>query len=206
MAVETCWTWRWGRKPFIAFDLAEESDVAFDDVRFSLNRHTAQSEAEGDGTGVHAASAGQASVLGVLRDRQTKPGGDDQRGSHDVVVKDGLAVVGEAHGPGDGEGLVVREMFAHGALRGGRHGEQMDRGVALRREHPGQGLNGVIHRNGVRHGDDSGVATGGGSAGAGRDGLLPGLAWLAEMDVNIDEAGGKNKASGVDRVLYFEWR
>ncbi len=102
-----------------SLDVAEEVDVALDDAGLGLDGHAAEAEAEGDGAGVHAAAAGEAGVLGVLGDGQAEAGGGDQRGAHDAVFEDGLAVVGEADGSGRGEGFVVGEGLAQ-ASRGWR--------------------------------------------------------------------------------------
>src|SRR6202012_4855053 len=94
---------------------------------------------------------------------------------------------------------------AHGAAGGGGDGEDADGGVALGREHPFGDLGRVVHRNGGGHGADAGEAAGRGGRSAGGDGFLVALAGLAQMDVNVDEAGGDDEAVGVDDfgVLVF---
>ena len=70
-------------------------------------------------------------------------------------------------------------------------------GVAGGGEHPLQRLLRVVDWDGVGHGDYGGEASGGGGGGAGGDGLFPGLAGLAEVDVDVDEAGGGDEVGGV---------
>src|SRR5581483_3430914 len=61
----------------------------------------------------------------------------------------------------------------------------------------------VRHRHGVGHADDGGETAGGGGARAARDGLLVRLAGLAEVDVNIDQAGAGDEAGGIDLAGAF---
>ena len=49
----------------------------------------------------------------------------------------------------------------------------------------------------IRHGDDGGESTGGCGARAAGHRLFVRLAWLAEMDMDVDQAGGHNQTGGV---------
>jgi hypothetical protein len=67
-----------------------------------------------------------------------------------------------------------------------------------RRRQPAQRLHVIQRRRGVRHGADRGEAALGGGGGAGGDRLLVVLAWLAQVDVDIDQAGRDDQPAGVD--------
>ena len=60
--------------------------------------------------------------------------------THDVVVKDGFAVVGDSDGAGGLEGRVVGERLAEGAAGCRRDGEDASGSTALRRLHPAHDL------------------------------------------------------------------
>lgn len=57
---------------------------------------------------------------------------------------------------------------------------------------------GVGDRVGVGHGEDGGVAAGGGGAGAGEDGLGVLAAGLAQVGVEVDQAGQQDLPLGLD--------
>ena len=46
----------------------------------------------------------------------------------------------------------------------------------------------------------AGESAGGGGGGAGGDGLLVGLTGFAEMDMDVDQAGGDGEAGGVEQL------
>ena len=58
-------------------------------------------------------------------------------------------------------------------------------------------------RRGVGHAHDGGEAARGGGVRAGGDGFLVRLAGLAEVDVDVDEAGAGDEAAGVDLLRAF---
>ena len=55
----------------------------------------AQAQAKAGRTGVHRAVFGEARIFGVLHDGKIQFCAKAQRHAHDVVVEDGLAVVGD---------------------------------------------------------------------------------------------------------------
>ncbi len=134
----------------------------------------------------------------MLGEGDIEAGAGDQGCAHDVVVEDGLAVVGESNRSRCVEGGHVGELLAERAKGDGGHGEDADGGVAFRGEDVLHGGNAIGDGGGVGHGDDGGDAAEGRGARAGADGLFPGLAGLAEVDVEVDEAGEDVEAGGVD--------
>jgi hypothetical protein len=173
--------------------------VAGDDEVFGGVGPSAEAEAGGDDALVHHGTLGHGSVLAVIHDGQVEHLGVFDGAAHEFVVLDAVAVVGDGDDAGaferadGGEGLA---LHADGDAAGG---ENFHDGVAANGVVDvldGAGVVGDGRR--VGHAHDGGEPAGGGGAGAGGDGFLMRLAGLAEVDVDVDEAGAGDEAGGVD--------
>ena len=66
---------------------------------------------------------------------------------------------------------------------------------------PGDPLGAIDYGRGVGHGADRGEASSSGGGGAGGDGLFVALTGLAQVYVEVDEAGSNDEAAGVKFLL-----
>ena len=179
-----------------------EQHVAGDDRLLGDGGPAAQAELGGDGALVHLGALGQPRLLGVLGDDAVERLHVLQRAAHDHRVVDALAVVGED--PDAGGGVVHRAQLGE-LLALQADGDGADRlhvAVAGLPAEPPDLLDdagGVGDREGVGHGVDGGVAAEGGGAGAGEDGLGVLAAGLAQVGVEVDQAGQQDLPVGVDR-------
>src|SRR5579864_3256747 len=139
----------------------------------------------------------------MLDYRQVERGRCDQSLAHDLVVEDGLAIIAQGHGPGALEGREVGELFTAAANGRSSNGEDIYVSAASGIKHPARDFRRVVHRVGIRHGADGGKSSGSRGHGAAGDGLFVRLTGLAEMDMNIDEAGSDDEAASVERVVGF---
>ena len=165
---------------------------------FGFRRHAAQAELESCWPGVHAGALGQAGVFGMLDDAEADAGCSGEGLAHHAIFEDGVAVVGDGDGAGGFERGEVVECFAFGTAGGCGDGEDADARAAFGGEHPAGDFGRVVDGNGVGHGRDGGESACGCCGGAGGDGFFVALAGLAEMDVNVDEAGCDDEAGGVE--------
>ena len=129
----------------------------------------------------------EAGVFSVLDDAEADARGGGQDLAHDVVLEDGKSVVCDGHDAGGLEGRIVVDGVALRSAGGGGDGEDADDGAALRGLHPAGGFGRVVDRERVGHGGHGGKAARRRRGRAGGDGLLVGVARLAQMDVNIDQ-------------------
>ncbi len=175
-----------------------QRDVAGDHGLLGRGRHARDPEPAGPCALVHGAVARQAGVLAVLGQDEPEPLGVVEGAAHERAVLDPGAVVGEERdaersqlaerrqrvtGPADGDSA------GDGDLGGGGPAQVEDLA-----DHPGR----VDRRLGIGHRHDGRVATERGGAGAGLDrlGLLaPGL---AQVRVQVDQAGPDEAAAGVE--------
>ena len=180
---------------------AGQRDVALDDVRLGGVRHAMQAQAERRRSQVHRAADGHARVLGVLHHRNLQPGGGAQGIAHQPVVENRLAVVGHGHRAGSLERGKIRQLLSQAADGRRGDGKDVDQRAALRSLHPARDLRRVVDRHGVGHGADGGESAGRRRRSSGGDGLLVGLSGLAQMHVQIDEAGSDDASLGVEAPL-----
>ena len=150
---------------------------------------------------VHLRALGQPGLLGVLGDHPVERLHVLQRPPHQPRIGDAVAVVGEDPHP--------RRRVGHRAELGQALAGQPDRDRADRLHVDQAGLaaqppdlldhaGGVGHRRGVRHRADRGVAAQRRRPRAGLDrlGVLP--ARLAQVGVQVDQAGQRDQSVGVD--------
>lgn len=178
-----------------------EQYVAGDDRLLGDGGPAAETEFRGDDALVHLGALGEAGFLGVLRDDAVEGLHVLQRTAHDHRVVDALAVVGEDFHSG---GRIV-----HGAELGELLALQADSDGADRLHVAVAGLlaeppdllddtGGVGDREGVGHGMHGGEATDGRRLRPGEDGLGVLAAGLAQVGVEVDQAGQQDLALGLD--------
>ena len=140
------------------------------------------------------ASSWQWSMIGQVEHLRVLDGA-----AHELVVLHAMAVVGDGDDAGALERAGGRELLA--LLPDGDAAGRID-------VDDGAAFDGVVDvldgagvvgdRAGVRHADDGGESAGGGGPRAGLDGLLVRLAGLAQVHVDVDQAGAGDEAAGVD--------
>ena len=175
--------------------------VAGDDRLLGDGRPPGQPEAAGELALVHLGALGQARLLGVLGDDAVERLDVLQRASHQDRVADALAVVGEDPHPGGGvcHRAQLGELLALEADGDGADG--VDVAVAGLPAQPPDLLDdarGVGDRLGVGHRVDGGEAAHRGGLGAGLDGLGVLATGLAQVGVQVDEAGEGHETGAVD--------
>ena len=163
-----------------------------------------EAELHGHGALVHHGADGHGVILAMVHEREVEHLGVFAGAAHELVGLDAVAVVGDGDDAGaferaDGsEGLA---LHAHGDATGRVNVDTGGACGGVLDELDGAGA--VGHWGGVGHADHAGEAAGGGGAGAGLDSFLMRLAGLAEVNMNIHQAGGGDEAGGVDAAGLF---
>ncbi len=194
-AVETWQTWR--REPTWAASRQSRAMIASS----ATAGQPGQPEAAGEIALVHLRALGQPRLLGVLGDDAVEGLDVLQRASHQHRVVHAVAVVGEHPDPGRGVGHGA-ELGELGALEpDGDRADRVDVAVAALPAEPPDLLDdagGVGDRLGVRHRVDGGVAAHGRGLGAGQHRLGVLASGLAQVGVEVDQAGQRDQAGPVD--------
>ncbi len=182
-------------------DVCGEQHVAGDDRLLGDRRPAAEPELAGDLALVHLGALGQPGLLGVLGDDAVEGLHVLQRAAHDDRVVHALAVVGED--PDVRRGLVHRaELGELLALQADGDGaDRLHVAVAGGLAEPPDLLDharGVRDGEGVGHRVDGGEAAPGRRLGAGQHGLGVLAAGLAQVGVQVHQAGQDDQAVGVD--------
>jgi hypothetical protein len=173
-------------------------DVAADDALLGPGRDPRQAVAARDVALVHhpALPLDQV-VLRVVHQHHAQPRGLAHDLLHDRIILHRAAVVGE----GDRAGVAQRSQrrrlltFASQGQRArGQDAGQADLPPAA--GHIGHGLDVIVRRLGVGHGHHGGEAAGGSRAGTRLDGFVILAARLAQVHVQVDEAGDDQAARG----------
>ena len=150
---------------------------------------------------VHLRVLGEPGLLGVLRDHAVERLDVLQRPAHQHRVAHALAVVGEDPDPGRGVGH--RPELGQ-SLAGQPDGDRADgvdvavAGLAAQPPHLLDHAGGVGDRLGVGHRVHGGEPAQRRGAGAGLDGLGVLPAGLAEVGVQVDQAGQRDQPGAVD--------
>ena len=147
--------------------------------------------------------AGQARVLGVLGDDAAEGLDVFQRAPHDAGVVHAVAVVAEDphRRPGARHEAELGELGALEALGHGADRHDLGQAAgAAEVEHALGGLGRVGDGARVGHGEDRGVAARRSGGRAGGDGLGVLAAGLAQVHVEVDEAGQGDEAVGVEHL------
>jgi hypothetical protein len=181
-----------------ARELGEQDIAAHHDV-LRRRRNAGDAELGGDDALVHGAAAREVVVLGVADDgasegQRVLHGAPEEGGVHDA-----LAVVGEGHAAGLCQLRELGERLAPQAPRDGADGVHAHDALAggLGEDVVGDGAV-VVDRVRVGHARDGREAARGRRARAGGHRLLVLVAGLAQVHVDVDEAGTHDLAGGVD--------
>jgi hypothetical protein len=148
---------------------------------------------------VHHAGAGQVVVLGVLGDRDAEVPRVEEGAAHQLGVPDRQAVVRDRHRAGAHHLADLGQALPRQPLR-----HRADRVDARPAGAPrlGDDVLGhrpvVVDRIGVGHAGDAGEAARRRRPRAALDRLLVLLPRLAQVDVDVDEAGADDAAGGVE--------
>src|SRR5881227_1328478 len=81
-------------------NLHREVNVAFDDVSFGSGWHPAQPQTKRMCARMHGTLLGEACIFCVLHDGKTQLRSLNQGCAHDVILEDGLAVIGDRDSSG----------------------------------------------------------------------------------------------------------
>ena len=178
-----------------------EGDIARDERLLGAGGAASQAEPGGDPALVHLPLVNERRVFAVLRDRQPEGARVLEGVAHQPRVGDGVAVVGERDDAGLRQlaggreflaGAVARDaaerQHAHGCVLLGLAQHGLDGGAAVQR------------RVRVGHRTDRGEAAARGGGRAAGDRLLVLEAGLAQVDVQIHEAGRHHQPRRVDAV------
>ena len=148
---------------------------------------------------VHDAIAHEAVILAVVQHGQLEHPRVFDRPAHQLVVLDAMAVIGDRHDPGLHQRADGRKFLARQPLRDGSGREHVDTGfLPGTLVDPGNRRWVIRRRTRVGHADNRREPACRRRPGAGLDGFLGRLARLAQVDVQIDEAGCDHEAAGVD--------
>ena len=176
-----------------------ERQVAGHDDLFRFRRDTREAQQGRGVTFVHLPALGEVGVLGVLEDDHAEGSGVLQGEPHHARGLDAVPVVGEDPDPRLGHLADVRERLTLQPARD-RPGRVHLAQAGLVGERPDLGDHGHVvgHRVRVRHGAEGGEPPGGGGPRSRLDGLLVLGSGLAEVGVEVHQAGGHDQATRVD--------
>ena len=178
-----------------------EGDIARDERLLGAGGAAAQTEPGGDPALVHLPLVNERRVFAVLRDRQPEGARVLQRVAHQPRVGNGVAVVGERDDAGLRQLAGGRELLAGAVARDAAERQHAHGGVFLGlAQHGLDGGAAVERRVRVRHRADGGEATARGRGRAAGDRLLVFEAGLAQVDVQVHEAGRHDQPGRVDAV------
>ena len=174
-----------------------EQAVAGDDRLLGDGGPAGQAEAAGELALVHLRVLGEPRLLGVLGDDAVERLHVLQRPAHHHRVAHALPVVGEDPDPGGGVGHRAELGQLLAAQPDGHRPDRVDVAVAGLAAQPPDLLDdagGVGDRLGVGHRVHGGEAAQRGRLGAGLDGLGVLAAGLAQVGVQVDQAGQRDQA------------
>src|SRR5208283_4726972 len=179
-----------------------EADVAGDHDVLGGVWHAGKSESHRLETLVHDAANGELGHLAVLHDHAVEHLGVLEGAAHQGSRGDRRAVVGEGHGTTGDKLTKSRQFFALAALAHGAYGIDVGLASALALEHDklGRGL-AVDGGNRVGHAGHRCHPSRQGGRGTRGDGLILLVAWLSQVDVNVDQPGAYDQSAGIDDDL-----
>ena len=176
-----------------------EEGVALDDDFLARRRPAGQSERGADRAFVHHAFADEIVVLAMVHDGEAKHARVLQRAAHDLMVLDTMPVVGERDDARFVHRADGREFLARDAFRNRAGGEDVHARLGLRFfQNPRHHARAVDARRSIRHAHDAREATRRRSLRPAGDSLFRRLARLAQVNVEVDEAGTNDEAARVD--------
>ena len=172
--------------------------VTSDDDLFARRREPCDAESGRDGTLVHVSVSAQARILCMLGHQAAELSDVLHRPPEQTGVGDCVAVIGEEPNPGGPQIVEVCEvgpLLAQADRTARNHANWLAPG-----DLPGE-VAGVDHRVGVRHGNDRSESAGDRCGHARLDVLLPFLAWLAQVGVQVEEAGPHPGIGRIDDLV-----
>src|SRR5258708_3415746 len=135
-----------------------QHDVAVHDSSLGGGGHGTQPQAETCRTGVHRATFRKPRIFGVLHDWKIQLSTETQRHAHDVVIENGLAVVGYRYRSRALPGGEVGERSSAAPARSSGNGEDVNDGTTLRITLPRAPFSRADHGRGAWHGANRGEA------------------------------------------------
>ena len=169
-----------------------QQDVAGDDRLLGDRRPAGQAKLAGQSRFVHLRALGQGRVLAVLGDHAVEGLDVLEGATHEDRIGDALAVVGkDTHlGARAGHRTQRRKMLAFQPLGNSTDGTHFDPvGCLAQIQHLVDDGSRILRRCRIRHRVHGGVASHGGRTSTGEDGLGILAAGLAQVGMNIHEAG-----------------
>ena len=184
-----------------AGELLRQLHVALHDRSLGRRLHAAQAQAKRGRAVVHGAAIGHARIFRVLNHRKIDFGRQAQRFAHHCVAENGLAVVGDGHRARALQTAKVRQHRPFAGMSGGGDRKDVDHGAALRPLQPGDPFRRIDNGLRVGHAADGSESSGSSGGGAGGDGFLVTLPGLAQVNMQIDEAGSDDQPARVEFLV-----
>src|SRR5579863_4458467 len=136
----------------------------------------------------------------MLNHTEAHAGRSGERLAHHAVFEDGMAIVGDCDGASGFQRGEVIEGLPFGTACGGGDGIDAHVRAAVWGKHPAGDFGCVIHRRGIGHRGDGCESAGGSSGGTRGDGLLVALSGLAQVHMNVDQAGGNGETGRIENL------
>ena len=179
-------------------ELLGQLHVTLDHGRFRGCLHAAQPQTERGWAVVHRAVFGHARVLGVLNHGKIESGSRRSVSRMMVSLRMGRPSSLTRDRTGALQGSEVGKHGALAGVGGGSDRKDVDHRASLRLLDPGDPFGRVDDGGGVRHAAHGSESASRRRRGSGCDAFLVALAWLAQVDVQIDEAGRDDQAAGIE--------
>jgi len=181
-------------------------DVAPGDDLLGSGRDTGQVELSRHVAFVHHPAGRQCPVLGVHHDRQAGLGRPRQRLAHDRTAPCAVTVVGEPDRPRRGHARPVRRLRPGTPDRDGADGIDAHRQAGRPLDDVGDPLRRIECRVGVGHAADRGETAPHRRGRSGLQRLLLGKTRIAQVNVDVDQAGRHHQAARIDHLCAFRLR
>ena len=169
-----------------------QEDVTHDDGFLACARPAGQAEERAPVTFVNHTRSDEIVVLAVVENREAHHARVLDGTAHQFVILDASPIIGDRDDTGLPQRTDRRQFFAHQAFRDRARGQHVDaRDFSRAILDPGDRAGTVRDRRRIRHADDGGESTRRRRPRAGLDRLFPAESRLAEMDVEVDQAGSR---------------
>lgn len=184
-----------------------ESDVAGDDEFFGGAGIAVDAECCADFAFVHDRAVGEVVIFAMLDDHAIKCFSVFERRAHDLRAGDGGSVIGECHRAGMSATATrheseFREFQPRSPFCNAAHRKDARFAGILGLQILVRNRRGIIERGiGVGHDDDGRKSAVYRRSRTGRDGLFRAVARLAEVDMNINEAGADKLPGALDDAV-----
>ena len=141
---------------------------------------------------------GQARIFRMLDHRKIQLCARAQRFAHDGFIEDRLAVVRDSYCACFLQAAKIGQHGTFAVVGGGCDWENINQGAALGLADPVYPFRGVNHGRGIRHAAYRREPASSGGGGAGRDRFLVTLAGLAQVNMQVNEAGSDDQTARVE--------